>query len=383
MRKSWKTIRLLKHGEAAYGKLTKSEDESLAQTKKVLDLLAKVSKKKIVKEGMTKEDFLKKMIESQPADPNRMMKYFFEFQARAGTKHKVEALIKEADGAVLEDDENELILYNPRNPDQAVVYDSIPNGPKLQFDGSFSSATLSRFTVLILPILVILLNIGFSVYNFGLPNSRFIPMETAMMFDKETPGKKVQNALEAMGNGKMEVAKTNFQQVIYQLEAIPKDQLSELDQENILFAYSMMMDFESGKNRYDYAQKFLQHMEAMQEHSSIFPVDDLSGLYYDLSAYALFAESFAEAEQYARKAMEQAPDMPIFMSHLPAALLFQGNLEEAAIIYREWKDKMTIREEEDQQQVLFKDLFLEDLNQLEEAGITHPDVELARDLLSR
>ena len=122
-------------------------------------------------------------------------------------------------------------------------------------------------------------------------------------------------------------------------------------------------------------------MEAKQRETDGSTAENLSGLYYDLAYNAIYAQAFAEAEQHARKAIEQAPDMPLFVAPLPIALLFQDKFEEASELYLQWKDQMV--DDERGRQVLLKEVFLEDLLNLEEAGIAHPALEQARALLNR
>ena len=62
---------------------------------------------------------------------------------------------------------------------------------------------------------------------------------------------------------------------------------------------------------------------------------------------------------------------------LASALLFQGKYGEALQVYSKWKDKPW----KDDRFETFGKVFLEDLKELEEAGIKHPDVEKARRFL--
>ena len=110
---------------------------------------------------------------------------------------------------------------------------------------------------------------------------------------------------------------------------------------------------------------------------------ELGGAYGDLAWYLLFDRKFAEAEQVARQAISPANfikpadyDKKIEWVHtnLALALLFQGKYIEAATIYRNFKDKPYNK-------VTYKETFLSDLNELEKAGITHPDVAKIRQML--
>lgn len=87
----------------------------------------------------------------------------------------------------------------------------------------------------------------------------------------------------------------------------------------------------------------------------------------------MFLGKFAEAEEYARKGMDIYPLHPIIYSCLAPALLLQGKYAEAEEIYRTHKAEL-------------KEDFLENIKQLEEAGIIpnerRKDVENIKTLLN-
>jgi hypothetical protein len=62
------------------------------------------------------------------------------------------------------------------------------------------------------------------------------------------------------------------------------------------------------------------------------------------------------------------------ISNLALSLLYQGKWEEAQKLYLEWKDKPY-------NNATYKKAFLDDLESLENAGITHSDVNKIRSLL--
>ena len=72
-----------------------------------------------------------------------------------------------------------------------------------------------------------------------------------------------------------------------------------------------------------------------------------------------------------------SPESIGVVSNLASALLFQNKYEEALAYYQEWKDK----EWSDDRYGKFCEVFISDLKELEEAGITHPDVEKVRRFL--
>lgn len=104
-------------------------------------------------------------------------------------------------------------------------------------------------------------------------------------------------------------------------------------------------------------------------------IAELSNAYGSLAWYQLFAKDFAAAEQAARKGLETAPSQQWINTNLALSLLFQGKYEEAKVIYVQFKD------EPFNDSMGFKTAFLQDLADLEAAGITHPDVGKVRALL--
>jgi Tfp pilus assembly protein PilF len=100
----------------------------------------------------------------------------------------------------------------------------------------------------------------------------------------------------------------------------------------------------------------------------------LSNAYGRLARHHLFDQNPAAAEAAARKGLQLALDETWIYTNLALALLYQGKWEEAKEIYLRLKDQpygdATCRE-----------TFQEDLDALENAGITHQDVEKARQLL--
>jgi tetratricopeptide (TPR) repeat protein len=104
-------------------------------------------------------------------------------------------------------------------------------------------------------------------------------------------------------------------------------------------------------------------------------ISELSSAYGALAWYQLFSKDFAAAEQAARKGLEVDPSQQWINTNLALGLLFQGKYEEAETIYIQLKDQ-PFNENMD-----FQTVFLNDLSELEAAGITHPDVEKVRTLL--
>jgi len=93
-------------------------------------------------------------------------------------------------------------------------------------------------------------------------------------------------------------------------------------------------------------------------------------LYYNLSWYALFAGHPEAAVQAARKTLELNPNARGVATNLALGYLLSGQWEQAAAIYQKWKsEKYT----DDWKYDTWDEVFLKDIQDLEDAGITHPD----------
>lgn len=81
--------------------------------------------------------------------------YKFEFNFHVGSvSHAVTC--KTYHPHKLEDEEEEIILYNPSDPGDAVVYDSIKNAPQINNQGQLDELPWKKSWVVLLPILAIL-----------------------------------------------------------------------------------------------------------------------------------------------------------------------------------------------------------------------------------
>ena len=96
--------------------------------------------------------------------------------------------------------------------------------------------------------------------------------------------------------------------------------------------------------------------------------------YDSLSRSQLFIRDFAGAELSARKGLNIAPQDPSLTAHLSHAVLFQGCYEIAKALYLSFKGKAYDSERS------WKEIFLQDLDKLEAAGITHPAAEKIKKL---
>ncbi len=112
---------------------------------------------------------------------------------------------------------------------------------------------------------------------------------------------------------------------------------------------------------------------------------DLGASLSNLAWYYLFDKQFSAAENAAREALDPTKysktedyDKKIEWANtnLALALLFQGKYTEAEKIYLALKDKPY-------NNATYKETFFADLNELEKAGITHPDFVKIRDILKK
>ena len=99
--------------------------------------------------------------------------------------------------------------------------------------------------------------------------------------------------------------------------------------------------------------------------------------YFNLSWYSLFANKPQEAIKAAKKTLELEPEEVSVKTNLVLGYILNNEYKKAEKIYIEWKDKHFPNDER-----LAKEVFLKDIADLEKAGITHPDFEKVRALLS-
>jgi hypothetical protein len=90
-----------------------------------------------------------------------VMALTFEFTARDGQRHEVEA--RTTNPARLQDEAQEPLLYDPNNPTKAWVLDDAPARPAMGMNGELVGSPVRAFAFSILPALVIAAN-AFAVY---------------------------------------------------------------------------------------------------------------------------------------------------------------------------------------------------------------------------
>lgn len=165
-REGWQKLELLQHGEAAYGKWIKTVDENTERVAKMLgtgDILSGT----VARDAENKK-LAEKMLDAHrhPTQKTRPMNSHFVFESQDGRTHKVIAMTMLKDVFLMKDEAEELILYDPVSPELAVVYDAITDAPEILPDGSLGQIPNVRKHVLILPVVVFLINLGFFLYHF-------------------------------------------------------------------------------------------------------------------------------------------------------------------------------------------------------------------------
>jgi len=100
--------------------------------------------------------------------------------------------------------------------------------------------------------------------------------------------------------------------------------------------------------------------------------------WYNLSFYALFANRPEEAITAARKTLELEPEAIGVATNLALGYLLNGRYDKAEPIYLKWKGKQFPDDER-----LWDEVFLQDIAELEAAGINHPDFAKAKALFKK
>ena len=122
-------------------------------------------------------------------------------------------------------------------------------------------------------------------------------------------------------------------------------------------------------NRREYSEAYDVQKEAIEE-------DDQSyRSWYSLSYYAILTQRPVEAILAAKKTLELNPNAKSVETNLALGYLLNGQWKEAESIYKEWKGKNFPDDDK-----ACNDLFLKDINDLEDVYITHPDFEKVRQL---
>lgn len=99
--------------------------------------------------------------------------------------------------------------------------------------------------------------------------------------------------------------------------------------------------------------------------------------------YGLLSGKFAEAEALLHKGIALDSSYKYLHTNMPPALLLQGKIEEAMVLFRKWKDV----EYGGDDYATYREVFLADLLEFEKAGVIpeerETDVERVRALLNQ
>ncbi|MDR8391782.1 tetratricopeptide repeat protein [Aliifodinibius sp. S!AR15-10] len=127
-----------------------------------------------------------------------------------------------------------------------------------------------------------------------------------------------------------------------------------------------------------YSERRYQEAVEFQERAVEYNPHDTNEL-WNLSWYQLFAGRFQDAIVNSRKVVNMDSTQTGVYTNLALGYLFNGQYNEAEKVYLEWMDK---EYPFDTGYETFRNAFLKDLEDLEAAGVTHPDVTRIRSLLS-
>lgn len=97
---------------------------------------------------------------------NNQMVYRYEFEFDVERHGKIIATCSTHHTRLVEDEGEEIILYDAENPDYNVVYDAIPMAPYINRRGEMENAPFYKAGVLVLPVLMLLLILLISFFVF-------------------------------------------------------------------------------------------------------------------------------------------------------------------------------------------------------------------------
>lgn len=98
-------------------------------------------------------------------DDEPVMELFFEFEADDGNTYEVVEKTHEPDDLL--DEEEEIVLYDPKHPEDAMMVDNLPGRPTLNAEGRFEFSTFRGLSRMILPGLSLWQFVRFVLSFFG------------------------------------------------------------------------------------------------------------------------------------------------------------------------------------------------------------------------
>jgi len=173
--------------------------------------------------------------------------------------------------------------------------------------------------------------------------------------------------------------------IAYGNRANAKDEKGDLDGAIADYTRGIELNPKDSKDysyRADANAKKKQYAAAINDEQKAIELDPKNGDYYlSLGWYELFNRKPRESITASLKALELSRDDVVIMNirgNLAHAYLFNGQLEKAKAIYLENKDAK-LRDSE----LTFSQVVLDDFKELQDAGITHPDMEKIKTLLTK
>lgn len=154
--------------------------------------------------------------------------------------------------------------------------------------------------------------------------------------------------------------------------------------------YALMAEFASATaaaEKVRITRNFITEYTTLVQHGYPNMTVELGNQWGNLAWYLLFEKRFSEAEKAARESLKPTTfartegydgQMAWVNTNLALSLLLQGRYKDAEKVYVQFKDEV-YKDTGDR----FKTPFLADLDDLEAAGITHPDMAKVRALLKK
>jgi WD40 repeat protein len=151
-------------------------------------------------------------------------------------------------------------------------------------------------------------------------------------------------------------------------EAILKDDISALQDTSSNNNYTGKFNF--------YSKKAKLYEQLLQVESSLENNINAASNYNDVGWYGLLSGKYNEALSGIQRGIELYPSNENLYRNLPLCYLLTGQYEKAESLYLEYQDKPYNDKS-------YRETFLNDISELEKAGITHPNFEKVKELLKK
>jgi tetratricopeptide (TPR) repeat protein len=180
-------------------------------------------------------------------------------------------------------------------------------------------------------------------------------------------------------NGSKKEAKEHYEKAISLYTTLTKNKRNPEDLYLLSGMYEGLNNIEEdNKKKIENQKKILALREEIYQAVQSQEIkQSLASAHGVMAWYLLFDRAFKEAGEHAQKGLDLDPSQEWINTNLALAYLFTGQYEKAEAIYRKFKDKPL------NENTSFRETFLKDFKELEEAGITHRDSEKIRLLLGK